>query len=105
MKVPRTFEELCTWIEENVQDPENKTAGESAYWFVSCNVATQMRDVYTHKDWAELLLEGYKPIKDNPKYVTEFLESAYLCDDEEEDGDHSNEEGLLRDLKAHFGLE
>lgn len=105
MKAPKTFEELCTWIEKNVPKKDiEKTPEDAAYWFVAYQQAFQMHECYRIKDWAHLLLDGCDPVKGRPERVTDWLECALDPENEIGEDGLSHEDRLLKDLKLHFGI-
>lgn len=87
----------CKGRVSNVVD-NHKTPEAALRWFCAYRQACQLLEMNTAKDWAGILIDGYKPMGFRAE-----LESFYDYFDGEELSEGWQEE-LLEVLEQHFGI-
>lgn len=93
-----TLAQIKAWQADGSLDSE-QTAEDTLRWFCACMQASQLLEMNTLKDWAGILIDGYKPmgLQAELESFNDYFDGDELIDEWQEE--------LLKTLKQHFGIE
>ena len=72
--------ENVEWATSKLTERKERDYEADARWYVAMNLAAEMREDYTTKDWAHFVLEGMQPLTDED--VHDFLIEGMPTDKE-----------------------
>lgn len=103
LKTVRDFalERIRGWHAEGVSNvvDNHKTPEAALRWFCAIRQASQLLECNKLKDWAGILIDGYKPMG-----LQAELESLWDFTEDEETLNDGWEKDLLEELEEHYGI-